>query len=535
MEKITSKIIKFIIAISIIVIFINVASASAYEIDNSTIHENNALLTSNGNQIENINAQQSVNPENDLYIVINNSKNNDKIILEKGTYKINDITLTKNITFQGNGNPRDIIIDGGNKSSIFLIRSPSVHVSFNNITFINGLTYDFGGAISMETGNVYVENCIFINNTALGDTNAGGISNYGNKTHKGYLYVNNSLFVNNHADHDGGAITTCYASSDIYNSVFISNSAHRDGGAIRVSVEGYGNVQDCIFMYNHADEWGGAYYSWAGESNIERCIFLNNTAGTNGGAVMVSGNLNLANSIIVNNTGERTGGSFYIQQPMFDETTVINVHDNLITNNTSPYGKEIFIKWKDIKHLFTRFNNNDWGEEDPNDSSVIDPDNVTKRSKVTSTIKSDLLDKMDLSLLNRYSDLIGSYFPSGYLNQFKNKATDIKEPSEKLNRTKDSDMTNNNAKNVENSIITSNVVNSSNANANSHQEAESNYSNNAGTNENLVSPGENNKAYELDKKDSASKQVSPHFEYFIAIAVIAFLALLVGYKRSSGE
>ncbi|WP_155930830.1 hypothetical protein [Methanobrevibacter oralis] len=36
---------------------------------------------------------------------------------------------------------------------------------------------------------------------------------------RSYLFVNNSLFINNHADHDGGAITTCYASSEIYNCV----------------------------------------------------------------------------------------------------------------------------------------------------------------------------------------------------------------------------------------------------------------------------------------------------------------------------
>ena len=125
-----------------------------------------------------------------------NAKNKDIIIIEPGTYTLHNIQVTKNITLQGNGNPRDIIIDGENKSSIFLIRSPDVHVTFKNLTFINGLTDNFGGAISIETGNVYVDECIFINNTALSDTNAGAISNYGTKENKGYLLVNNSLFIN---------------------------------------------------------------------------------------------------------------------------------------------------------------------------------------------------------------------------------------------------------------------------------------------------------------------------------------------------
>ena len=57
---------------------------------------------------------------------------------------------------------------------------------FRNITFINAYTEGFGGAISIETGHVSVDNCIFINNTA--GVNAGGISNYGTEEEKGYLF-----------------------------------------------------------------------------------------------------------------------------------------------------------------------------------------------------------------------------------------------------------------------------------------------------------------------------------------------------------
>ena len=370
-----------------------------------SINTTNAL--DNNTQLSNDNTGNSIALEtncedllqttsSELENKIVNANSGDEILIDPGTYKLHDITLTKNLTLQGNGNPKDIIIDGETISSIFLIRDDAVHVTFKNITFINADTEGFGGAISMETGHVYVDNCNFINNTA--GVNAGGISNYGTEEHRGYLLVNNSLFINNHAGHDGGAVTTCYAYSYIYNSVFIANSAHRDGGAIRVSVYGYGPVEDCIFMYNHADEWGGAYYSWASNSNINRCIFMNNTAGTNGGAVMISGNMTLTNSIIVNNTSNETGGSFYIQQPMFNATTVMDINNNLITNNSSPLGKEIYISWKTTKLLFTKFNNNDWGDEDPTDSSVIDPDHVTTRSKVTSTIKSNLLTVLNLDL-----------------------------------------------------------------------------------------------------------------------------------------
>ena len=484
---------------------------------------------------------------------IETSENGDEILIEPGTYQIHNIKLTKNITLQGNGDARDIIIDGENKSSIFLIRSPDVHVTFKNITFINGQTNNFGGAISIETGNVYVDNCIFINNTALKDTNAGAISNYGTKKNKGYLYVNNSVFINNHADHDGGAITTCYANSDIYNCVFINNSACRDGGAIRVSVFGYGNVQDCIFMFNHADEWGGAYYSWSGESNIERCIFMNNTGGTNGGAVMVSGNINIEDSIITNNNGGETGGSFYIQQPMYDTKTVINVHNNIITNNTSPYGQEVFIKWEDSYNLYTQFDDNDWGDEDPNDSSVIDPNNVTPRSKVSSTIKSDLFSVLNIDLLTKHNDLIGSYFQNNSLDNLKKQFDDAKSAAQENNGNDSNsnmnydensqDTTANNANPDENKQNATN--NNANPDENNQNATNANITSNF-TSSKMNSPnekmavgnstvGDSKKAYELNESASASKASSLDIRYFIAALALVFALLIIGYRRNQKE
>ena len=369
-------------------------------------------LSSQGSDT-NINAQDpKYNASADLVNRINNADDNEIIFIEPGTYKIHNVTLTKNMTLQGIGNTSEVIIDGEYLSSIFLIHDKDVFVNFYNLTIIHGLTHNFGGGICIETGNAVVDNCIFINNTALNTTNGGAISNYGNENYSSYLLVNNSLFLGNHADHDGGAVTTCYARSDIYNSVFVNNSAVRDGGAIRVSIFGYGYVQDCVFEFNHADEWAGAYYSWAGNSSIDRCVFRNNTAGTNGGAIMISGSANLTNSVIVNNTADKTGGSFYIQQPMFNATTKINVTGCYITNNSAPLGQEVYIKWNSTDLFWPDFNKNDWGDENPKDPAVIDPDRVSERSNPTlKSDKSDLLDTLSWrDLLARYDGILSDYF-----------------------------------------------------------------------------------------------------------------------------
>lgn len=399
-----------------------------------------------------------------------------------------------------------------------------------------------------------MDNCIFINNTALSDTNAGAISNYGNEDNKSYLFVNNSLFMGNHADHDGGAVTTCYANSDIYNSVFVNNSACRDGGAIRVSVFGYGNVEDCIFIYNHADEWGGAYYSWAGKSQINRCIFLNNTSGTNGGAVMVSGDLSLTNSIIVNNTSNETGGSFYIQQPMFDAVTVIRVENNIITNNTSPLGQEIFVKWKDTNHLLTNFNNNNWGEEDPSDPSVIDPNNVSSMIHPSSVNHNySLLYNLNFGLINRYSDILNKYYPNfteDFVSAVKHDNTttnsnnrfliklDNSAPKKSVNvskiklkktSTKSKHQYNNlndvinklNTKQDRNQKIHDNKISSNEFNSNLESNSNSTYS-----------PGDNKKAVEVFKDTKKSVKSLKSFDYkYILGLVIIFLVLLIGFLK----
>ncbi|MFM5883408.1 putative outer membrane repeat protein [Methanobrevibacter gottschalkii DSM 11977] len=471
----------------------------------------------------------------DLENEIINSKNGDIILIKPGTYNIHNITITnKTITLQGIGNPSDIIIDGGKQSSIFLINNITTCVTFKNLTFINGLSYNFGGAICINTGSVYIDNCQFINNTALNNTNAGAISNYGNEDNKAYLLVNNTLFMNNHADHDGGAVTTCYANSDMYNCVFINNTAVRDGGAVRVSVYGYGHVEDCIFMYNHADEWGGAYYSWSGTSKINRCIFMNNTAGTNGGAVMVSGNLDLENSIIVNNSGGKTGGSFYIQEPMYQAKTYINVNNNLITNNSSPKGQEIYVKWRHSQNLYPDFNDNDWGSEDPNDYKINDPDNVTARSKVkTTTDKSNLLDELNFNALNKYYDLIKDYFPENYLENIK------KQAESKANQNKENNKNNtpNNkdehglkdSNNTKNSLNDSKIILSNKTTENIETE---NYL----ISSNSTTPiGDDEKAYELNETKSVSKSQSPRLLYLVICLVITIIALFIGYGKENSK
>jgi len=145
---------------------------------------------------------------------VDSVQDSDTIYLTPGTYVESGIKIDKNITLQGMGSTSDIIIDGNHSNTIILVNSVS-KVKFFNITFINGKGPEFGGAIHSELGGqIYVDSCNFINNTA--NHNGGAIDIAGEQhrikwevfTNYGFLNATNCNFINNSAGHDGDALAT---------------------------------------------------------------------------------------------------------------------------------------------------------------------------------------------------------------------------------------------------------------------------------------------------------------------------------------
>lgn len=329
-----------------------------------------------------ISAEENIESDNNFFIsyndsiqnVVNNASVNDKIYLNPGEYFENGIIVDKNLTFIGNGNSNEVIINGNFSKSIFIISTP-VNVEFINITFINGYSYNYGGAIRSDTGRVYVDNCIFINNTAY-MVNGGAIDNAGNSKTPGYLFVNNSIFVGNYAGHDGGAITTYYGTADIHNSIFMENYAHRDGGAVRGGIYSITNIYSCVFHNNTANEWGGAVYVWPGIGKIIDCNFTNNRAGEFGGAFTTSGQITVTGSYIANNYAGYAGGALYITEetPKIPSHTIFN--NNIIINNTAKYyGDFVYIEETTSEKI--NFEDNNWGTNNPNWDKLLYTNNFT--------------------------------------------------------------------------------------------------------------------------------------------------------------
>ena len=100
----------FSLIIVILLILINVSSVSASYDSNETLEQNLTVI----NESETL-----LKSTPDLESEINNADNGDVILIEKGTYKIHNIKITKNITLQGHGDPRDVIIDVKTSQAFF--------------------------------------------------------------------------------------------------------------------------------------------------------------------------------------------------------------------------------------------------------------------------------------------------------------------------------------------------------------------------------------------------------------------------------
>ena len=217
------------------------------------------------------------------------------IILKNGTYAQGKINITKSVTILGEGSS---VLDGKYESIIFNVNNTNANVNLINLTFINAYSTSFGAAV-VNNANLYVENSVFINNSAR---SAAAIDNSGNMVVKDCLFIANDAF-----GRDGGAVSNV-ANATIINSTFINNTAARNGGAVK----GQGNrfsIINSTFIRNSAlgnDNYGGAIYVWASKLEIINSTFRGNEGGYGGaifigGGNMVSTGLNVTKSTFESN------------------------------------------------------------------------------------------------------------------------------------------------------------------------------------------------------------------------------------------
>ena len=499
---------------------------------------------------------------------VNSANDSDTIFLSPGKYVESGIKIDKNITLQGMGTADEVIIDGNKENTIILVNSVS-KVKFFNLTFINGNSPDYGGAIHSELGGqIYVDHCNFINNTAA--INGGAIDIAGEQhrvkwevfTNYGFLNATNCNFINNKADHDGGALATYWGNSYVYNSVFRLNYADRDGGSVRVGIYSTTLTENCTFENNTAKEWGGALYNWPGKLTVNNCTISNNYAGRQGGAMITSGPLTVTNSKIINNTAVKKGGVVYIAEETPHIPSTVIFENNYIEGNTAKVGSLVYAD--ETTATGTNFNNNYW-DIDPNSDAWTN-----------AFITNDLIDSPTIFIDENGNKITVTPKPSivennTHVPEEKTNHTEIPEFMNETNATADEKVENNTQTNTtlpENTDNTqSNITMPENTNTESNNNAvnentaneiieeiieHANVENNSTTilktsigiydsqaneaqsqqDSDSSNAGEKSKAHEIVKKDTAKQTEQSPLPYVAAILIILII-LGYGYYRNN--
>ncbi len=219
-----------------------------------------------------------------------NSNNNSDIYLnndytfnsDSDTNFTEGIIISRQVTIWGNGH----VLNGNNAARIFTAEASA---AFRDITFINGKTYNNGGAIDANSIALYVsgyrdypDQFLSINGTpqAVNCTFIGNSAGYGGATSD--VDCINCSFINNTAYYNSGAGNA----ASYVNCTFTGNTAKYYGGAVYIgsTIRKY-PITNCIFTENHATVGGAINVMFPDTTPIDNCSFIRNSAAWEAGAI----------------------------------------------------------------------------------------------------------------------------------------------------------------------------------------------------------------------------------------------------------
>ena len=223
-----------------------------------------------------------------LAAAVDAAPNGGTIRIGPGTFSGALLLTSKHLTIRSTNGPSATILSGtGLDASIIVIRGlATAGTILEGITLRDGPTGTaefgtrLGGAIFLDTTNVVIRNCRFLNNRTSG---IGGA-----------VYAYNSsgladacLFDGNFAELGSGAMQMGFGGDFAFqNCSFVNNMTNGDGGAVAVVQWFEGPVASsrltgCTFRGNSAGRSAGALYWYAGvgtDLEITGCVFESNLA-----------------------------------------------------------------------------------------------------------------------------------------------------------------------------------------------------------------------------------------------------------------
>ena len=285
----------------------------------------------------------------------------DVIYGETGTYTVNGITISKNITIKAN-ETGTIVLDG-NRTNMFNVNSPSA-LTLLNLVLCNGGTRE-GGFVS-----IYGEGTLnLINSTArdLRSSNAGGL-----------VYMDSSGKLNIEGCH----IENISSSSAAIIHAFRMNQATGETPVITIRDSSFNNI-------NNTYTWGDAVIEIRGNLTIERSNFTNimgttgdysigaigsgfnsnyyisecqfiNITGGQGSAIYFdnNGNIIVTKCVFMNNKNNK--GSIYLNNP-----ASANINYNLFIDNEAKANnpRDIYLTYGSVNAYYNFWGNNSQATE----------------------------------------------------------------------------------------------------------------------------------------------------------------------------
>lgn len=240
-----------------------------------------------------------------------------------------------------------VTLSGNNVSRIFNL-SPSVAnavSNFSHINFINGNAgVNNGGAIHGSGFGIAGFKVIMSNCTVTGSKSGrgGGVS-----IGSGRLEVDQCLFTGNTSTGSGGGLSVNFTGSTahIRRSTITGNTALNAGG-VYTGTRGYGNfytlIEDCTIANNTASQQGGGLIMRYDFNTVRNTTISGNTAATGGGVTLLIGaTATFQNSSIVFNAALQTlnsGGGIQATVAL----PLVFLESTIVSKNTGSKGPDIW-------------------------------------------------------------------------------------------------------------------------------------------------------------------------------------------------
>ena len=310
---------------------------------------------------------------------IDNSGERGTIFIQKGKLNLYNAYLTsKKFAKAGQiygHTDSSINIENTTFENILTNYSPAVYLTTSKARIINSKFNNLkanisAGATSLrEGGELYIENCEFINTTSSKNAGAIFVDITGYTSSTGNVTILNSLFKDTYSEF-GGAYIQLGGKLWLNNTEFINNNATCNGGAVYLSfVESA--INNCTFDSNVAElndnylTCGGAIYSDISTLNITDSRFISNTAAVGNAIYAYDTSYNIKNSLFENNINAIY--SVFDKECSLKNNTFIN--DDISINNTlyetmvAGEGLKLILinNTIDVDTLPSKFDLRDWG------------------------------------------------------------------------------------------------------------------------------------------------------------------------------